>query len=96
MENIILDTKLSPAESELSSYPYSKDERYLIYQGRDILRVSNPRVGVDACVVQMNFVPSIVERPKLVIGRLMRWKSGLEMVREKQDLKDSGQGVTIL
>lgn len=97
VENIILDTTLSPANSELPAYLYSKDERYLIYKGTDILWVSKPRVeGVDTCVVQMNYVASIVSRPQLVKRKLMERRGGLEMVREKQGLSDPGQGVIIL
>jgi hypothetical protein len=97
LENIILDTTLSPADSVLPSHLYLKDERYLIYKGADILRVSKPRLGgADPCVVHMNYVGSIVSRPQLVMRKSMRWKGGLEMVREKQGLSDPGQRATIL
>ncbi len=97
VDNIILDTNLSPADSELLTYLYSKDERYLIYKGIDILRVSKPRIeGVDTCGVQLNYVSSIVPPPKVAMRKLTGRKRGLESVRERQKWSDPDQGVIIL
>jgi hypothetical protein len=69
----------------------------LIYKGIDILRVSKPRIeGVATCVVQLNYVFSIVPPPKVVMRRLTGRKGGLESVRERQKWSDPGQGVIIL
>jgi len=95
VENIILDTILTPAESNFLSFAYPQDARYLIYKGTDILRVTRPRTeGVDSCAVQLNYISSsVIQRPPIVMRKLTKRMGGLERVREKQGVSDPGQGV---
>ena len=97
VENIILDTTLTPAESELASLPYSKDSRYLLWKRADILRVTRARQdaqGITADVVQLAYSPGRI-LPPIAVTRL-KLAGKLEHVKEKSGWNDPGQGVLIL
>jgi hypothetical protein len=97
VENIMLDTTLTPAESQFASLPYSKDSRYLLWKRTDILQVTRPRQdaqGAAADVVQLTYSSGRV-LPPIVVNRL-KLMGKLENVKEKSGWSDPGQGVLIL
>jgi hypothetical protein len=93
----MLDTTLTPAESQFASLPYSKDSRYLLWKRTDILQVTRPRQdaqGAAADVVQLTYSSGRV-LPPIVVNRL-KLMGKLENVKEKSGWSDPGQGVLIL
>lgn len=97
VQNIMLDTTLTPVESESTSLPYSKDSRYLLWKRTDILQVTRPRQdaqGVATEVVQLTYSPGKL-RPHIVVNKL-KLMGKLEKVKEKGGWGDPGQGVLIL
>ncbi|KAK0508752.1 hypothetical protein JMJ35_009028 [Cladonia borealis] len=97
VQNIMLDTTLTPAESELSSLSYSKGSRYLLWEQTAILRVTRARQDVQSAaadVVRLTYSPGKT-LPPIAVHRL-KLLGRLEKVKEKSGWSDPGQGVLIL